>query len=163
MTNSILKSDPGTYVLILHSLSKEQVQIGKWGVITIKPGYYLYVGSAFGPGGVKARVARHYRNEKAKHWHIDYLRKHMDLVSVWYSYHDSKLEHDWARVLSVMTGMEPVQGFGCSDCQCYSHLFRSVKEPVFRRFCNKAGGSIMLSQCWYPLPSELISALIICI
>jgi len=139
----MMKSDPGTYVLIFRCSSSKQVQVGKWGVIGTEPGYYLYVGSAFGPGGIKARVARHSRTEKAKHWHIDYIREHMDLVSVWFSHHNKKLEHDWARTLSAIPGMEPVQGFGCSDCQCYSHLFRSDNQPEFRQFCNRAGRNIL--------------------
>jgi len=138
-----MKSDQGTYVLVFHCQVNKQVQVGKWGLINIEPGYYLYVGSAFGPGGVRARVARHQRLDKAKHWHIDYLREHMDLVDVWYSDQDRKLEHDWARVLSAMPVMEPVQGFGCSDCRCCSHLFRLFKPPLFRQFCNKAGGNIL--------------------
>jgi Uri superfamily endonuclease len=138
-----MKSATGTYVLIFHNLSSKQVRIGKWGLINIQPGYYLYVGSAFGPGGLRARVARHYRTGKAQHWHIDYLREDMELVSVWYSYHHIKLEHDWARMLSAMPGMELIEGFGCSDCQCYSHLFRSVNQPEFKHFCNNAGGDIL--------------------
>ena len=142
-----MKSDPGTYVPVFHCLTNMQLEVGKWGTINIEPGYYCYVGSAFGPGGVKARVARHYRTGKAKHWHIDYLREHLELVGVWYSCQNNKLEHDWAGTLSAMPGMEPIQGFGCSDCQCYSHLFRSVNQPVFRQFCNKAGGNILSTPC----------------
>lgn len=142
MKNVFLKSHTGTYVLIFHCLSNNQVQVGKWGVIHIEPGYYLYVGSAFGPGGINARVTRHHRTNKEKHWHIDYLREHMDLISVCYSYDNKKLEHQWAQALSAMADMDPVHGFGCSDCQCYSHLFRTINEPRFKLFSNKAGGMI---------------------
>ncbi len=137
-----MKSDPGTYVLIFHCLSNKQLQVGKWGLIDIEPGYYLYVGSAFGPGGIKARVARHHRLNKAKHWHIDYLREHMDLISVWYSYDNQKFEHQWAQTSSDMSYMEPVHGFGCTDCHCYSHLFRTVKQPALKQFSNSVGAML---------------------
>lgn len=142
MNKGILKSGPGTYVLIFHCLSNKQVNVGKWGTINIKPGFYLYVGSAFGPGGINARVTRHYRINKAKHWHIDYLREHMDLISVWYSYDKQKLEHQWAQVLSAMSYLEAIKSFGCSDCQCDSHLFRAEKKPTLKEFWNNAGGKI---------------------
>jgi hypothetical protein len=46
----ILEQAPGTYALILKSESNTCVQIGRWREIKLKPGYYIYVGSAFGPG-----------------------------------------------------------------------------------------------------------------
>ncbi|MFQ5579314.1 MAG: DUF123 domain-containing protein [Nitrospiria bacterium] len=54
-----MKSEPGTYALILQSRSEARGQVGRLGQINLKPGYYIYVGSAFGPGGVQARVSRH--------------------------------------------------------------------------------------------------------
>jgi Uri superfamily endonuclease len=71
-----LREGAGTYALILRSHSKATTQVGRWGRINLETGYYIYIGSAFGPGGVRARVSRHFRKEKRKHWHIDYLRKY---------------------------------------------------------------------------------------
>jgi Uri superfamily endonuclease len=62
-----MKSDPGTYALILQYDSKASTQIGRWRQIDLEPGYYIYIGSAFGPGGVRARVSRHCRGDKPKH------------------------------------------------------------------------------------------------
>ena len=81
-----MKPDPGTYALILQCDLNDRVQIGRLGEIELRPGYYIYVGSAFGPGGVKARVERHWRTDKRKHWHIDYLREHVTPVEAWISY-----------------------------------------------------------------------------
>lgn len=96
------------------------------------PGFYIYVGSAFGPGGVRARVLRHCRLAKAKHWHIDYLREFLSPMGACYSYDAMRLEHQWAQVLCDMSGMSSIRGFGCSDCQCHSHLFQtpSMPDPV---------------------------------
>jgi Uri superfamily endonuclease len=124
-----LKSDPGTYALILQSHSTETVQVGRWGQLDLKPGYYLYIGSAFGPGGVQARVSRHLRLNKRTHWHIDYLRDYVTPVEDWVSYAEKHLEHEWAGVLIGVPGMIPLQGFGCSDCGCFSHLFFTLKTP----------------------------------
>jgi Uri superfamily endonuclease len=137
MKDIAINSKPGTYVLIFHCMSSQTVMVGKWGQLDLSPGFYLYVGSAFGPGGLKSRISRHFRIQKSSHWHIDYLRDHMILDSVWYSYDKQKLEHNWAKHLSVMAEMDAINGFGCSDCKCNSHFFRTVNEPVLEQFAKR--------------------------
>ncbi len=124
-----MKSKPGTYALILKSDSKETIKIGRRLEIYIEPGYYIYVGSAFGPGGVKSRVLRHFRKKKSMHWHIDYLRNFLVPVGAWYSYDSNHLEHQWAQTLLKNKEITSIKGFGCSDCECYSHLFYTYTEP----------------------------------
>lgn len=124
-----MKADPGTYAFLLQSHLIETIQVGRWGQLALQPGYYLYVGSAFGPGGVRARVSRHLRMDKRKHWHIDYLREHITPVDIWVSYEAKHLEHEWAGILFKRPATTPIQGFGCSDCRCYSHLFFTPEMP----------------------------------
>ena len=122
-----MRPEPGTYVLVLESNQRESVQIGKWGKLEINSGYYLYVGSAFGPGGVLSRVSRHCREEKSKRWHIDFLRECTSLKAVWYRHGSERLEHRWAKALESAAQTALIKGFGCSDCHCASHLFYVVK------------------------------------
>lgn len=129
-----MKSKPGTYALVLQSHKRTSTQIGRWGRLNIQPGYYIYVGSAFGPGGVKGRVSRHFRKTKSKHWHIDYLREKTDPVFAWYSHEPVHLEHQWAQKLSEMVETSPVKGFGCTDCTCFTHLFAMDKKPSLEQF-----------------------------
>jgi Uri superfamily endonuclease len=105
------------------------IQAGRLGEIELVPGYYIYVGSAFGSGGVRARISRHWRVDKPKHWHIDYLREFVTPLSAWVSYEPERLEHRWAQLFHEMSGVNSIQGFGCSDCKCYSHLFHTVVVP----------------------------------
>jgi Uri superfamily endonuclease len=142
-----MKSDPGTYVLVLRSELSTPTEIGRWGTLGIRPGYYLYVGSAFGPGGLLARVSRHCRAEKAKRWHIDYLRELTTPTAVWYSYGPDRYEHQWAQALAKMPGKSPIKGFGCSDCKCESHLFFSAKKPALAAFSRAAEGRIASWSC----------------
>lgn len=130
-----LHSKPGTYALILKSDSTARIQIGRWGQLDLQPGYYIYVGSAFGSGGVRARVSRHWRADKQMHWHIDYLRKYVTPVEVWVSYAEKKLEHEWAGILLEVSETTHIKYFGCSDCTCQSHLFFTTKMPE----CNWLG------------------------
>ena len=124
-----MKPDPGTYALILQSRSNETIRVGRWGQLELKPGYYLYVGSAFGPGGVRARISRHLRANKPKHWHIDYLREFVTPLCAWVNYEAKRLEHQWAQHFYEMSEVAAIQGFGCSDCKCYSHLFHTAVKP----------------------------------
>ena len=129
-----MKSEPGTYALVLQSHSAVKVRVGRLSRIDLAPGYYIYVGSAFGPGGVRARVSRHLRTDKPKHWHIDYLREFAIPLSAWVSYEPKRLEHQWAQQFYEMSEMTAIQGFGCSDCRCYSHLFHAVVAPEVAEF-----------------------------
>jgi len=106
---------PGAYALIITL----DCQSGD-----LAPGRYLYAGSAWGPGGIRARVRRHLKREKPLHWHVDRLT----------------IAGQVSRVIAVPGGSEcaivaavvpipgvtvPVPGFGSSDCRvCAAHLLR---------------------------------------
>ena len=90
----------------------------------LQRGYYVYLGSALGPGGLRARIAHHQKPSTRPHWHIDYLRAHTRLHFVWLSYGGIRHEHEWARALQKMKDATiPFRGFGASDCSCPSHLY----------------------------------------
>jgi Uri superfamily endonuclease len=132
-----LESTPGTYALILSSSADSSVQIGRLGLLHVHPGFYVYVGSACGPGGVRARVAHHRQCAARPHWHIDYLRVVTRLTAIWYAYDTLRREHQWAAGLHQTRGVFiPLQRFGASDCTCASHLYffsRRLTCNAFRR------------------------------
>jgi len=76
---------PGTYALILRADRPAHIHVGRLGAMNVAPGFYVYVGSAFGPGGLAARLARHRAVEKRLRWHIDYIRAATQLEEVWYT------------------------------------------------------------------------------
>jgi len=128
---------PGTYALIFSASRARQLQIGKLGRLLVKPGFYIYVGSAFGPGGLKARLAHHRKPSRRPHWHVDYLTPFVHLIECWHTCGPVRREHQWAEILSTTAGTStPLSGFGSSDCRCRSHLFYSASKPnltLFRR------------------------------
>ena len=138
----MMRSEAGTYAVIFQCLSKARQQVGQLGVVSLREGYYVYVGSAFGPGGVKARVSHHYRHTINPNWHIDYLRRLLRPVGVWFTYDHRRLEHRWAKVFFKMNTMSSFRGFGCSDCACYSHLFFTFKKPEPAVLFNALSGNI---------------------
>jgi Uri superfamily endonuclease len=128
--------DKGTYILILHLDEPTRLQIGRLGAFDFAPGWYAYVGSAFGPGGLRGRLKHHLAPVTKPHWHIDYLRAAAPVREVWYSASETRYEHRWADMLLAHPGATvPVPRFGASDCTCAAHLVylsaRSTKNRGF--------------------------------
>ena len=127
---SRLPPRPGSYGLVLYLSRKTQVTIGKLGNFVFNKGYYLYLGSAFGPGGLRARLGHHLAISKRLHWHIDYLRAAVGIKAIWMVDYQDNLEHIWAhQLLAANNEAVPVKKFGCSDCHCISHLFYFRNRP----------------------------------
>jgi Uri superfamily endonuclease len=115
---------PGSYVLVGGLLEDVEISAGKFGGLCLKAGVYFYCGSARGPGGLRARINRHFRLDKKKHWHYDHIRSHLALTHVWWG-DASDSECDLCRWIGKAAQVSfPLAGFGSSDCVrgCRSHL-----------------------------------------
>lgn len=124
-----------TYILVLHADQQTQMSVGSLGTSTFPAGYYMYVGSARGSGGLRARLTRHLRDSKPQHWHVDYLLSAARVVEIWEIASSEKLECTWAQALMEMPGAStPVPGFGSSDCGCPSHLIHFTTLPSLEAF-----------------------------
>ena len=128
----------GCYLLRLYLPEPVELVVGKVGPRQLSAGAYIYVGSAFGPGGVRARLAHHLRTSERPHWHIDYLRHYADIDEIWFAETDQRLEHRWAESVANMQSCKPVMpGLGASDCRCPTHLFYFSFVPEMRNFIVK--------------------------
>ena len=121
----------GTYALILELTHNQILDIGQLGKFDFHAGWYVYVGSAHGPGGIRARLGRHLRGAGKTRWHIDYLR----IVSTVRGYGyiavealplpNISQECTWVQKLAAETSATlPIPKFGASDCKmgCAAHL-----------------------------------------
>ncbi len=132
-----LPDEKGTYVLIASVPRMQRIEIGQLGEFDIAPGFYAYVGSAFGAGGLCARLGHHLESTAAPHWHIDYLLQVAEPVEVWFATSSQKLEHHWANLLEKAPQFRiPIPRFGSSDYHRSrsSHLFYSKRRPSFAWF-----------------------------
>jgi Uri superfamily endonuclease len=129
--NQMNQSIMGTYVLALRLDEAQTVSAGRLGELQFPAGHYLYTGSAFGPGGLHARLARHRRrlgHRKRPHWHVDYLREVAVWNGAWVRASSQRLECEWAQKLRNLDSARILAaGFGASDCRCPAHL---VYVPV---------------------------------
>lgn len=118
----------GAYVLIARLQRPVTLMVGALGEMRLPAGEYAYVGSAM--GGLEQRIARHLRADKRPHWHIDYLLAHAPVVEVVRVPGAERAECAIARELAAR--LDGVPGFGCSDCECASHLFVSADSEALR-------------------------------
>lgn len=122
--------DRGAYLLLLEFKEAARVEVGALGNLPFRKGHYIYVGSAM--ANLAARMARHLRVHKTRHWHIDYLRPRAASVEALAVRASDRLECDLAHALARVLEPGP-RGFGCTDCACATHLFYSSASPLDRR------------------------------
>ncbi len=116
---SRLPSGPGAYILLIEIQTNVTVRLPRRPDAVLVPGRYLYCGSAGGPGGIKARVARHMRAAKTVRWHVDQVTTTGKVFGAWVF--PGGLECELVAALSALP--VPIPGFGSSDCRrCTSHL-----------------------------------------
>ena len=117
-----LTTEPGAYLLVIDLDAPLLLDVPKGASAALPAGRYGYCGSAYGPGGIRARVARHRRQEKSIRWHIDRLTVVGRVIAV--QAKPGGRECALMDNLRALPGASvPVPGFGSSDCRrCPSHL-----------------------------------------
>ena len=130
---------------LLHVWLGQEVTLvpGRLGPQPFRRGDYLYVGSARGSGGLRARILRHARSGRspARHWHIDTLLAPADLLGAWWSQLEGQQECSWAECLSE-EGQRSPDGFGASDCRCEGHLVYFQSRERLDRAIGKLTGAL---------------------
>jgi Uri superfamily endonuclease len=134
----------GTYALIYRCEETFRAVAGKLGPVCLSPGYWIYIGSAFGPGGLRSRLIHHLKPSPRPHWHLDYVKHGLTPIEIWLTTDAVRREHAWAGDLARLKGAAcPISGFGASDCTCRSHMIHLRRRPGFRGFKTRVPGRIM--------------------
>ena len=133
-----LPTAKGAYALLIRLPRRFRASVGALGQIDLPAGDYLYLGSAYGPGGLRARLRRHLRASKKTHWHVDYLTgagEITDIIAV-----SAGKECDLVDRALMYAGVSvPIAGFGSSDCpRCSAHLLAMPSEtlPILARLAE---------------------------
>ncbi len=144
----VLPVEAGTYAVIFTLEIPQTVTIGRLGTFDLTRGYYLYVGSAQGAGGLRARLGRHLQGGGQPHWHVDYLRKIARVSTFGYLVSRSSptgsmpLECQWSQLLTSLPGAAiPIPKFGASDCRsgCRAHLVNLQDLNTYWDFARRMG------------------------
>ncbi len=146
----------GSYILILHIGGRLKTPVGALGIIDLSEGHYIYVGSGY--SGIEKRISRYYslnsgrRSPYRKRWHIDYIVSRKETaVCASIAFLNRRIECEISSLLDG-NGLEPIRGFGSSDCRCVSHLYRagdpvSLTEAIdtlFKLYCVGEGGCVVI-------------------
>jgi len=130
-----IPSSPGAYLLLIEL--GEAVAIWRPRRGRLGPGQYLYAGSAYGPGGLKARIARHMRRNKTRRWHIDQVTGRGKVRGAWVWPMGSE-----CAFVELCSGVPiALEGFGSTDCtRCSSHLLGPAAglPPILAERCSHA-------------------------
>lgn len=109
---------PGAYALWLRLDHLTRITVGGRPSL-LRDGDYIFFGSAKGPGGLRARLARHWRREKSVRWQIDQLTVVAKIRGAWIEQGGDEFELN-AALGALPT---PAPGFGSADCRRrVSHL-----------------------------------------
>jgi sugar fermentation stimulation protein A len=119
--------DSGVYMLALQIDQEQMISIGGRGEVRFAAGWYIYAGSA--RRNLTKRVGWHLRRRKRFHYHIDYLRARASAVRA-FPVRGSRVEECRLASLLRAAARSEVRGFGCSDCDCPSHLFYFRENPA---------------------------------
>ncbi|MGL6297777.1 MAG: GIY-YIG nuclease family protein [Methanobacteriaceae archaeon] len=144
----------GTYCLIIYVSQETEISVGALTSITFESGYYVYIGSAM--NSLIPRIKRHLRDDKKLHWHIDYLllNENSSIEEIIFTDSEKRIECKLANLIkesaksanisttNIITNIIDskisqnekciVANFGCSDCNCESHLiyFENKEEII---------------------------------
>ncbi len=119
-----LPAAPGAYALALRLPRARRIVVGALGPVAFPRGCYLYLGSARGPGGIRARLGRHLRGGERRRWHVDHLAAAAE-VAGGFAVPGGRECALVRRLLAVPGVSVPAPGFGSSDCpRCPAHLLR---------------------------------------
>jgi Uri superfamily endonuclease len=135
---------PGAYTLCVvtrESIPHPSKQLNSPPPLSV--GTYVYLGSARGPGGIRARCARHLRRDKSRRWHVDHLTADAVSLSVRAAPFPKSDECGLCARLAARPDLAaPVPGFGNSDCRtCESHLFRILGDTEIDGILEVLSGS----------------------
>jgi len=152
-TRPSLPSQPGAYWLVLYLPRALTLVVGRKGQARFPAGWYVYTGSAHGPGGIRSRLGRHLRGSPRQRWHIDYLRTVAQPVAWgWTTAPAPTLpwECRWAQALAAHPAAYwPLPGFGASDCRhrCPAHLVGFLQWEDLRSALPEATRGTMKADC----------------
>jgi Uri superfamily endonuclease len=122
-----LGAKKGAYLLLIDIIKPYDVTISTLAETILETGQYIYIGNAYGPGGIQSRLKRHFATSKKTHWHIDHITTQAKDVTAYAV--ENGIECDLVKTLFESGRFHfPIKNFGSSDCKlCTSHLLAELQ------------------------------------
>ncbi len=134
-----LPGAPGAYALAVRLAAPLALDRRRWRGAALEAGLYIYCGSANGPGGIGARLRRHARPSKVRHWHVDALTAAGEIIAA-----GAFIEGSECGIMERLgrgCGAQiPAPGFGSTDCHhCAAHLAMIPAERNLGNLLRRLG------------------------
>jgi Uri superfamily endonuclease len=139
------RPNTGVYALLIQVPMQKTIRIGRLGPVSFDQGVHVYIGSAL--NSLEGRISRHFRTEKQKHWHVDFLLAGtgIKLLGVATRRTRRKLECSISQAVQKRA-LSSTRRFGCSDCKCDSHLhYVKTLQRAYKVFAEE--GFVSTSAC----------------
>lgn len=145
----------GSYILLLELNKSQRIWVRRLGVMRFLKGFYAYVGSAL--NRLESRVARHLRQSRKRHWHIDYLLDRAITFGVILIPGEEKVECILAQTLGQ--SLLCIPRFGSSDCRCPGHLFFATDDKKLATQVMNTLAGMGFTYFRYPVPAPRLPPL----
>ena len=131
-----LRNLQGVYILVLELKNHLKINSNRF-TWMIKPGFYLYFGSARGKTAtnLRNRLLRHLKRKKKIFWHIDHFTSHSDAKTISIYYNTCSEITECSALQEIKDEFQEsitISNFGSSDCKsnCGGHLLFFPSKQV---------------------------------
>jgi Uri superfamily endonuclease len=124
----------GIYILLIQLNHDSDIKIGALGKLHFPKGFYAYVGSA--QTNLEQRIKRHLNKEKCRFWHIDHLLDNPATITINAFYKEADKKQECAIASEISQQNHAIPHFGCSDCNCRSHLHHIQKLETLTKIIH---------------------------
>ena len=141
-----LPDAPGAYALAVRLAAPLALDRRRRRGVDMEAGLYIYCGSANGPGGIGARLRRHERPSKVRHWHVDALTAAAPVIAAGAFVGGAECAI-MERLMNGRGAQIPIPGFGSTDCRhCSAHLAQIPDARNLENLLRRLGaGTIWLA------------------
>ncbi len=126
----------GTYIVVYTVGTPSTVTVRSRCTYALPAGHYVYIGSAFNSGGVKARVSWHLDPTKPPLKNVDFLKPFARPIETWWSFRRGEQECPWSALMAAKREYHcPAPKFGAIDCLiCPANLYFTEGPPDIYEF-----------------------------
>ncbi|MDT7867032.1 MAG: DUF123 domain-containing protein [Acidianus sp.] len=142
----LLPAEKGVYAVCFRLEGPVEIRDRRGRVLAkAERGYLIYVGSAGGPGGIRARVSRHLRGPQRVWWHIDSVSSSPLARPVFIYYEVGRYgrpaEDGLASYIEPLEGLFPLGMAGATD-SLRPHMFYCKDPGAIAEALARRGGTL---------------------
>ncbi len=117
----------GVYILVAYNNKERELNVGKYGRIKFKPGYYAFMDYA--KKDLFKKLSRLFSKRKGKQWYMDFILNNFKAKLIYYTFTSNEICCEIARNVNL----KPIKEFKCNLNRCNTHLFYSENLSTMKK------------------------------